>query len=186
VRPGIAPATNPFLGAPTTLTFEAVIDGEMPERDFDVMVDIIRRALNDPGLVSAVGRSLTWSNADRQRKVSISVLVRAGKTNIYVSERLRDLAGALYGGIMGGGGGGMMGPSIAIGMNVFHSGFAALGMVFGMVGVAYGVARTIFGKMSRSRSEVLRKLTEALADQARESIASTTLPLTSDPRRLRR
>jgi len=149
-------------------------------------VDLIRRALGDPGMVSAVGRSLTWSSADRQRKVSISVLVRAGKTSIYVSERLRDLAGALFGGIMGGGGGGLMGPSIGIGFNVFHSGFAALGMIITSVGAAYGVARTIFAKMSRSRAEVLRKLTQSLADQARESIISTTLPAASDPRRLRR
>ncbi|MEP7348309.1 MAG: serine/threonine-protein kinase, partial [Gemmatimonadaceae bacterium] len=115
VRPGITPPKSHFLGASSALAFEAIVDGEMPERDFDVMVDLIRRALGDSGMVSAVGRSLTWSSADRQRKISISVLVRAGKTNIYISERLRDLAGGLFGGIMGGGGGGMIGPSIAIG-----------------------------------------------------------------------
>ena len=49
--------------------------GEMPERDFDLLVEEIRRALNDNGVVSVVGRSLNWTSADKQRKVQISVLV---------------------------------------------------------------------------------------------------------------
>ncbi|MEW5916212.1 MAG: serine/threonine-protein kinase, partial [Gemmatimonadota bacterium] len=90
---------NAFLGESTTITCESIVDGEMRERDFDLMIDIIRRSLNDTGIVTAVGRSLSWASADKQRKVQVSVLVRDGRTSIYVSERLRDLAGGLYGGI---------------------------------------------------------------------------------------
>jgi serine/threonine-protein kinase len=186
VRPGITSPKNHFLGASSAIAFEAIVDGEMPERDFDLMVDLIRRAIGDAGMVSAVGRSLTWSSADRRRKVSISILVRAGKTSIYVGERLRDLAGGLFGGIMGGGGGGTIGPAIGIGMNYFHSGAAALLIAVGWMGTMYGIARTIFSRMSRSRGKALQQLTEALAEQARESIHSTTLPTTGDLRRLRR
>jgi hypothetical protein len=40
--------------------------------------------------------------------------------------------------------------------------------------------------MSRNRRDALRRLVEQLAEQARESIASTTLPAVPDRRRLPR
>jgi serine/threonine protein kinase len=82
VREGIVPPYNWWLGGRHTIAFESTIHGEMPERDFDLMVEEIRRALNDNGVVSVVGRSLNWTSADRQRKVQISVFVRDGRTNI--------------------------------------------------------------------------------------------------------
>ncbi|MGH7709751.1 MAG: serine/threonine-protein kinase, partial [Gemmatimonadaceae bacterium] len=116
VQEGMGSDKNPFLGEATTIALEAVIDGEMRERDFDLMVDIIRRALGDAGNVSAVGRSLSWTSTSSSRKAHVSVLVRDGRTSIYVNERLKDLAGGLFGGIVGGGGGGLIGPSIGIGI----------------------------------------------------------------------
>ncbi|MGQ0640923.1 MAG: serine/threonine-protein kinase [Gemmatimonadaceae bacterium] len=186
VRPGVAEYKNRFLGDSTTLSFEAVVDGEMRERDFDLMIDVIRRALNDTGNVSAVGRSLSWASADKQRKVQVSVLVRDGRTSIYVSERLRDLAGGLFGGIMGGGGGGMIGPSIAFGVEVIGSPFAALGCVLASIGVGYTIARIIFTSIARKRRAVLKEMTERLVEQAKRSLAP--LPLTGgrEARRLPR
>lgn len=185
ITTGIGTFKNAFLGDATTLAFEAVIDGEMRERDFDLMVDIVRRALGDAGNVSAVGRSLSWSSADKQRKVHVSVLVRDGRTSIYVTERLKDLAGGLFGGIMGGGGGGMIGPSIGMGVEGLGSGFAAVGIAVGFIGVAYTVARTIFTRIVRKRRETLRQLTEKLAEQARRSLAPV-LSGARDARRLPR
>ena len=186
VRSGPGDTKNPFLGDSTTITYEAVVDGEMRERDFDLMIDIVRRALNDTGNVSAVGRSLSWSSADKQRKVQVSVLVRDGRTSIYVSERLRDLAGGLFGGIMGGGGGGLMGPSIAFGMEVVGSAFAAVGCVLASVGLGYTVARTIFTNIVRKRRNVLQEMTQRLAEQAKRSLAPTPLAGSRDSRRLTR
>lgn len=173
---------NAFLGDLTALAFEAVVDGEMRERDFDLMIDIVRRALGDAGNVSAVGRSLSWSSADKQRKVQVSVLVRDGRTSIYVSERLKDLAGGLFGGIMGGGGGGMIGPSMGMGIEGLGSPLAAVGIGLGFVGLAYTIARTIFTRIVRKRRETLQGLTEKLAEQARRSVA----PVPSSGRDTRR
>jgi serine/threonine-protein kinase len=186
VKSGLVVYKNAFLGAATTISYEAVVDGEMRERDFDLMVDIIRRSLGDAGNVSAVGRSLSWTSADKTRKVQVSVLVRDGRTSIYVGERLRDLAGGLFGGIMGGGGGGMMGPSIGVGMEVFGSPFAAVGLIVGSVGVAYTIARSIFVHIARKRSTALKEMTDKLAEQARRSLAPLPLPGSRDARRLLR
>ncbi len=187
IRAGVGEYKNPFLGESTTITYEAVVDGEMRERDFDILVDIIRRTLGDVGSVSAVGRSLSWSApAASGRRTHISVLVRDGRTSIYVSERLKELAGGLFGGIMGGGGGGMIGPSIGIGIEALHSPFAAVGMVIGSVSLAYTIARTIFTKIVAKRRRMLQDLTERLAEQARMSIAPSALPISREARRLPR
>ena len=186
VSSGIGEYKNPFLGESTTISYEAVVDGEMRERDFDLMVDIIRRALGEAGNVSAVGRSLSWSSAGSGRKANVSILVRDGRTSIYVNERLKDLAGGLFGGIMGGGGGGMVGPSIAFGAEFLGSPLAAVGMVLANVGLAYGVARTIYTKITGRRRKVLAELTERLAEQARRSLAPVSLPGSREARRLPR
>lgn len=170
VREGIRPPYNWWLGGHASISYEATVPGEMPERDFDLLVDQIRRALNDNGVVSVVGRSLNWTSADKQRKVQISVLVRDGKTTIYVGERLRDLIGALYGGIIGGGSGGSIGPIIAVieSLNLFPLVFAPA--ILASLGTTFSIARYSLRRVTRSRSAVLQALTERLADQARESI----------------
>ena len=176
---------NAFLGDVTTIAYESIIDGEMRDRDFDLMIDIIRRTLGEAGNVSAVGRSLSWTSTG-QRKVQVSVLVRDGRTAIHVTEKLRDLAGGLFGGIMGGGGGGSIGPMLGVGIGALHSPFAAVGLVLGMFGVAYTTARTIYTRLVRKRRETLEQLTKLLAEQARKSLAPLPLPGSRESRRLTR
>ncbi len=170
VREGILPPYNWWLGGRHTIAFESTVHGEMPERDFDLLVEEIRRALNDNGVVSVVGRSLNWSSADKQRKVQISVLVRDGRTNIYVGERLRDLIGAIYGGVIGGGGGGTMGPIMGLTMGALHMPLLIPPLILSTVLSAFGIARYSLQRVTRSRTKVLQELTQRLADRARDSI----------------
>ena len=170
VREGILPGYNWWLGGRSAIAFEATVHGEMPERDFDLLVEEIRRALNDNGVVSVVGRSLNWTSADRQRKVQISVFVRDGRTNIYVGERLKDLIGAIYGGVIGGGGGGTMGPIMGITMGALEMPLLIPPFILATVGSAFGIARYSLQRVTKSRSKVLQELTQRLADRARDSI----------------
>ena len=170
VREGILPPYNWWLGGKSAIAFEAVIHGEMPERDFDLLVDEIRRALNDNGVVSVVGRSLNWTSADKNRKVQISVLVRDGRTTIYVGERLKDLIGAIYGGVIGGGGGGSMGPIMGITVGGLEMPFLIPPLILATVSTAFGIARYSLQRVTRGRSKVLQELTQRLADRARDSI----------------
>jgi serine/threonine-protein kinase len=171
VREGILPGYNWWLGGHSAIAFEATVHGEMPERDFDLLVEEIRRALNDNGVVSVVGSSLNWTSADRQRKVQISVFVRDGRTNIYVGERLKDLIGAIYGGVIGGGGGGTMGPIMGIAMGALEMPILVAPLILSTVASAFGIARYSLQRVTKSRSKVLQELTQRLADRARDSIA---------------
>jgi hypothetical protein len=170
VREGILPGFNWWLGGRSAIAYEAVVHGEMPERDFDLLVEEIRRALNDNGVVSVVGRSLNWTSADKQRKVQISVLVRDGRTTIYVGERLKDLIGAIYGGVIGGGGGGAMGPIMGVTMGALEMPFLIPPLILGTVLSAFGIARYSLQRVTKSRSKVMQELTQRLADTARDSI----------------
>ena len=164
------PAASPWAGAPMSIMLELRVAGEVPESELYILVDTIRRRLGEPGHVGTIGRSVSWSSSNKNRRLQISIVPRHGSTTIRIDERLGQLAGALYGGIMGGGGGGSTGVTIGIGMGVFHSAFIAAGLWGGAVVGAYTLARTIFKAQVRSRRAALHALALELAEQARETM----------------
>jgi hypothetical protein len=174
-------AASIWSGGSMTIDYEIVVDGEMPEDDFDLLIDIIRRGVKDVGQVSQVGRSFTWNamSTASQRRVGVSVLPRGGRTTIHVTEDLRQIAGGVFGGIMGGGGGGLGSASMGITMGALHSPIIAVTTLVGLIGAAYGTARTIFSRVSHKRQRSLRQLVEDLAEQARQSIGTPPVRLNS-------
>jgi eukaryotic-like serine/threonine-protein kinase len=163
--------TRPWIaGGPMTVEYEAVVGGEMSERDFDLLAETIRRRVGEAGALTAVGRSLTWNTLSKQRTVHVSVLARGGKTTIRSVESNASLAGGMFGGIVGGAGGGMSGVAISIGIRAFGSGAGGLALELGWIAVMYGLARTIFAIRSKKRKNTLQQLTEELATQIRDSI----------------
>lgn len=162
-----------FTGGPHTISLEAVVEGEVPEEEYDQFADIIRRRLGEIGALSIAGKSLTWQSLDmRQRRVHLSMSSRRGRTTIMATENLRQMMGGLFGGIIGGGGGGGGGAALGATTAATHNpllGFAVWG---GCVVGAYGVARTIFRSLSRSRERTLEELVGELAAAAELAIAT--------------
>lgn len=177
-----------FLGAPSILTLERTIDGEVPIEEYEPIVAEIRRVFNDVGFVSMLGRSFAWSSAGAQHgrhqrggHVNITVSPRNGRTTIRVEESLRPVAGGLFGGIMGGAGGGTSGMTIAAGVGVFHSLAAGIGMWAVVLAGTYGLARTIFTRVARSRGERLQDVMERIAEHvAATAVKPAPLPQVSD------
>ena len=161
---------SPFFGAPTTLVLDRTIDGEVPVEEFEAIVLEIQRELGGVGSASGLGRSLVWTMTAHDhrraatRTVQVTVTPRNGRTTIRIEEPLRPLAGGLFGGLIGGLGGGTGGIVMGIGMRLFDSMPVALSMVGGVVGGSYLLARTIFGRVVRSRGERLQRLMSRLAD----------------------
>jgi serine/threonine-protein kinase len=164
------PAASPWAGAPMSIMLELRVVGEVPESELYILIDTIRRRIGDPGHVGSIGRSVSWSSADKHRRVQISIVPRHGFTTIRIDERLGGLAGALFGGIMGGGGGGTTGVTIGLGMGVFHSALIAAGLWGSAVVGTYTLARTIFKAQVKSRRAALHALALELAEQARETV----------------
>lgn len=179
VTGGAAPATpvSRFLGATTHLRYERIVDGELSADAYEVVVEEIRRALDDIGLVSTLGRTLAWRSTpgmrhrrSHTRDVSVTVVTRGGKTGIRIEESTTSLAGGLFGGLMGGLGGGGGGIAMGVGIGAMHSVPIAAGLWLGLIGTGYGLARTIYGAAVRRRGRGLQGLADRLAAVVAESV----------------
>jgi hypothetical protein len=168
-------AKSVFAGEATVIEYEAVVEGEVSERDFDVLGNVIRqRTAGDAGMLTAVGRSLNWSSSAGANRMSVTIVARRGKTTIRCTENLAGLTGAIFGPTMGAGGGGGGGMVFGVVMGATHHPLIAAAGWLGMVATSFGVARTIFSAKARARKRKLKALVEALAAEVRESIAGRT------------
>ena len=181
VRDGPKQIVNPFLGTATRIVVEVVVDGEMPERDYDLVLDIIRRDVGEVGQIGSVGRTFSWSVSNQSRKLQISVMGRGGKTTVRIDEQLGQITGGIFGGMMGGIGGGLGGAvmgSIAGGAKEPLLGLAAWAAI---VASAYAGARFTLRRVATGRREKLLEIANELGKQIAESTASLSDP--TDPRR---
>jgi serine/threonine protein kinase len=176
--PSPPPRANPFLGAPTRLVFERVVHGEVPDADFPLMVDEVRRVMRNVGQVSQLGRSFAWTmvrSGGGTRSVEVVVTVRAGTSRITVQEPLGNLIGGIFGGIGGGMGGGALGPLLGILLDQGAMGLApvaALVVVPLWLMTTFATARTAYYYAVRRRSRTLEGLADRLAELARELVSS--------------
>jgi len=166
--PAPAPAAglrrNRWVGGPTTLLFERVVEGEVPDSEWLGLVDEIRRVMNNVGQVSQFGRSFSWVAARRgasQRDLEVAVSVRGGQTRITIRENLASL--------MGGGG---VWPVIGIAIGLFHLPPGAIGAIIPLwLGTTYVTARTAYHASTKRRARELEHLTDRLAALARELVS---------------
>jgi serine/threonine-protein kinase len=174
-----------WAGAPSSIEYEVVVDGEVSEHDFDQLAETIRRTLSDVGIVGSMGRSFTWSASDPKRSVHVVVQMRAGRTTIRVAESLRALMGGVFGGGVGGFGGGFGGPTLGIMMGVTHMPQVAIPAALSVVAAAYLGSRTVYKSIVRARQAELRGLALRLAEEATASIEARSNPgqRTPAPRR---
>jgi eukaryotic-like serine/threonine-protein kinase len=177
VREVHARPISPWAGAPSSIAYEVVVDGEMSEQDFDQLAETVRRTLSDVGVVGTMGRSFTWSATDPKRRVHVTVQTRGGRTTIRVAETLRQLMGSVFGGGVGGFGGGFGGSLFGILMGA-TGGAAELALpaAAAIVGTAYAGSRSVYKRIVRSRQAELRDLIALLAEDARTSIEAQTDP----------
>jgi len=165
-----------FLGRSAKIRIERVVEGEVPEDEYPVLIDEIRTTIGMIGHVSAFGRSLTWSSATpgqgTGRSVQINIIPRAGCTRIYIEEGLSEVAGGLFGGMFGGGGGGTVGIALGVGIDQLHAPLlAAMAAIVGATSWYLG-ARSIFVSLGNKRERAL----EGLADRLAEHVARTGRP----------
>ena len=159
-----------WSGGPSQLGFEARVQGELPEQDFDHVVEIIRHALGDLGSVATLGRSLAWNSTDPRRRVQVTVNIRKGRTVLAVSERLNHLKSSVFGGGVGGFGGGFGGGSIGLVMGTTANPLLAFGTAGLIMATAYGVSRMVYRTTVARREAELRALMERLTRSVVDTI----------------
>ncbi len=171
---GVAPKRNRWLGGPTSLRFERVVEGELPQTEWEVVVDEIRRSLRNTGQVSQFGRSFSWAATRRgelPRDLEVAVSVRGGCTRITLQENLGSLLGAVFGGIGGGMGGGGLGPIMGILFGALHVPGAAAVVIPCWLAVTFATARTAYHYSTQKRVRELTGLADRLAALVTELVS---------------
>ena len=166
---GPANVRNPWVGGPTRLIFERVLDGELPESEYETVVDEIRQVLQDAGQVSQFGRSFTWSsqrpgsNSGVRRNLEVTLSIRGGRTRVTIQESLTNLIGGVFGGIGGGMGGGGMGPAMGVLGGVLHVGPVMVLFIPVWLGITYATARYVYRRSTSKKAAELERLADRLA-----------------------
>jgi hypothetical protein len=180
---GRGTAQSRWLGGATWLQLERSVNGEVPEAEYEALVEIIHSTLGEVGQPSVLGRTLRWhaltgvgGQHAHGREIEVAVMSRNGQTTIRIHEKLRALATQIFvGGIAGGGS--TIGTLAAVAAGTALGPFAAAAAGLAGLGLSYGVAREFFGNRSRTRTAQLRSLIDRLA----EHIASTAVAVPADP-----
>lgn len=170
----VASGWKPFIGGPTSLYYERVVEGELPDHEFPVLVDEIRRNLQHVGHVSQLGRSFSWTMGQRsgtRRDMEVGVSVRAGRTSIVIRENLGPTIAAIFGGLCGGLGGGGMGPVLGVTIGALGlPPLAILGIIPVWLGSVLVLARTIYRRAIGKREKEFTALADRLAALTEELV----------------
>jgi serine/threonine protein kinase len=178
VREPVAPPTESgpgafWLGSPTVIEWERVVDGEVTESMYEDIVDEVQATLSTEGQVDTLGRSLTWRTVKpvlgKRRAVQVRVTSRGGQTRIHIQERLGELAVTLYSSILVGGGIGGVATILGIGLGWLGTGLEAALLSAGWFPGMYAITRAIFRGVSRKKRTDLEGLSNRLAAIATES-----------------
>jgi serine/threonine protein kinase len=161
-----------WLGGPTVITWERVVDGEVTEAVYDDIIDEIQATLSTEGQVDTLGRSLTWRTVKpvlgKRRAVQVRVTSRGGQTRIHILERLGELAWTTFSTVWGLGAGGI---AVVLSLGGPELGWAAAGLLAaGWTGGMYALSRKIFRYISRQKRTDLEELSDRIAEIATESI----------------
>jgi serine/threonine protein kinase len=172
---------NRLIGGPTVITFERIIEGELPDSEYGVLVEEIQRTMGNIGQVSQLGRSFSWvatgtRNSGAKWDCQVSVTVRGGRTRILVRENLAGLIGGVWGGIGGGAGGGGLGPIMGGVAGGLHMPQLLPIIIPVWLGLVYSTARFVYAKTSGKRERTLRELADRLAALTGELIPRPALP----------
>jgi serine/threonine protein kinase len=175
-------------GGPTRISIERVVRGELSEADCAYLIDDVRGVLGIMGIVGTLGKSVSFvaqrSGGGLGRDLQVSITMRSGQTRISIREGLGQLAGATFGGICGGAGGGGMGPIVGISMGALHAPMAILLVVPLWLAAVFATARAVYHRSSTRRVRQLNELGDRLAALATNLIAESALPPGVSPPRM--
>jgi len=153
-----------WLGGPTKLATETVLEGELPEAAFAVLIDHVRDVIGAPGQTSMLPGSVSWDlGPTAARAIEVRITSRHNKTTLRVSENLNGWGVGIYTGVGSIGGIGAIALGVALGVSG-----VGLGMAAG-TGLWLG-ARKLFAGVSKKYLGQIHDLSEELAELAKNEI----------------
>jgi hypothetical protein len=151
-----------IAGGPMMIVIEQTLPYEVPESAYESIVAHVQIAAPTQGTASQIGRTLTWQTQGQPTMaLHVVVTVRNGETLVRIEEKHGTLAGALFGGGLAGGSG------VAIAIGGITAGAAApaalvVAAPVALMGLSYGLFRTIFASKSKKRRQALAELMDRI------------------------
>ena len=149
-----------LAGTPLVIRAEQVIPGDLPEEDYERLVEEVQSATEEHGNWTIVGRTLTWW--DSATSLEVTVVSRSGDTRIQAKRRLHGWAGILFGLGVGGVGIGIGTVGLAFGMKMLGSALFAALFPIGLTGSLYVAMRRVMKSMGRDRRVQLERLVDRI------------------------
>jgi hypothetical protein len=124
--------TERLAGAPLRIHAEHTLPFEVDVADLGVLVNSIRSVTGHAGTSSLIGRTFSWNaHLSSGRRVEVRVTVSSGRTHVWIEERYSEVAGSVFGVVLGG-----LGGSVGFGF----AGAAAAATGIAAAAVAFPVA----------------------------------------------
>lgn len=163
-----------WLGGPKRIVLEGEVDGELSDDRREDVVEVIREILGDAGRVEALGRTVTWAPTpsvnNQQRRLSVKVRVRDGRTRIRIDEDLRQVRIGSWVGFGMGGGLGLGTLAIAAG-KATKSGLVAVGVWAMILAASFLLAWITTRAVSTRRKRELRRLFTKVREEVVRGVA---------------
>jgi hypothetical protein len=163
------PRNNPIVGAPTTLEFEAKVEGELGEEDTPEVLVAIRRNMGHQGTVTEIHGSLEWRVSGDVGERYVTVSSRDGVTTILGSSNLSQgaLLSYLPAGILS-----LIAfvPSVIALLDAGNP--LPLSLSFGAALLAYGGIRAVWKRVSAKETKKLQGAVAELARLAERSVGA--------------
>lgn len=163
---GPAGEQSVFLGGPTHIVIERVVDVAIDPGHFDQLLDVVRAVTHEVGEISTVGRQFGWKGRMDGAKTEANVSAGEQRSTIRIRVELDEVALGhfMLKGTLFGIGGGLVGTAIAI------AALGPIGLGFGAVtlGTGYVWARTGFRSAGARYWARANELVDALVARATE------------------
>ena len=160
-----------WRGGPGRIELRSTLSGPLDDRRVERAVEIIGDVIDEHGHVERVGRDVFWmtgagnvalqNNNFTARQLHVSFRSRDDGLKVTIEERFSALTGALFGGVLGGLGGGTIVVPL---LPALFGGFAWLApfTVLAWMGGFYALTRSLYRKTLAARRRQLETLREQL------------------------
>jgi hypothetical protein len=125
---------NAFLGSPTQIVLEQVVNKATDPAEFDKFLEVVRATTHEVGEVSTVGRQFGWKGRLDGAATAVAVSASEGRTTFRVTIALDEVALGHF-----------MLKGMGVGVGGGFVGGTALSMLLGPLGFALGVGTLAAG-----------------------------------------
>ncbi|MBI4955501.1 MAG: hypothetical protein HY908_26000 [Myxococcales bacterium] len=152
-----------LTGGVSKILFERRLQGRFGAADHARVARLVRRVTGDAGNPQALGDALTWTARNPLRPLVVNVEPDEDGVYVRVEEGLQGLRGQLFGGLLGGLGGGGLGLVVPFGLELAGRFVPVLGFLW--VLAVYLLARSLYATRSAKRELEAATLFEELCRQ---------------------